>query len=228
MPKKKVVGYVRVSTQAQGESGLSLENQRARIKELCRFKRWELTDVLVDSGYSGKDSSRPQYLKLKSLIFKGETHGIVVHSISRLGRNTVEILQTIEEMKGLGVGLFSVQESFDLASPMGQMIVTMLSAIAQLEGDMITTRIREVLWHKKKNGRIYNGHLPFGLDRDGELLVANEREMQTVRRMRNLRSRGHSLYKIMKRLNSEGVPTKRGSAWSVNQIQRALRYHYGN
>ena len=125
------IAYLRVSTTDQ-----SVEAQRHSFisSNILIDKHFE------DEAVSGtkKAIDRPGFIKLLEYIREGDT--VYVAAIDRLGRNTLDVLNTVELIKGKGVKLISLRENFDLSSSIGQAMLTMLAAVAQLERDNIAAR----------------------------------------------------------------------------------------
>lgn len=125
-----VIAYVRVSTDDQTN-----ENQRRAIESRYNVSRW-----FEEEGVSGSipASQRPAMRALLAYVREGDT--VVVVAIDRLGRNTIDVLTTVETLKAKGVSLVSMREGFDLATPAGEFMLTMLAAVAKLERENTKAR----------------------------------------------------------------------------------------
>lgn len=125
-----LVAYIRVSTEGQ-----STTSQRHSIESRYKIDRW-----FEDEAISG--SIRAQQRKgFRALLdYLREDDTLVVTAIDRLGRNTINILEVVEELKAKGVTIISIREGFDLSTPMGTAMLTMLAAVAQLERENIKIR----------------------------------------------------------------------------------------
>lgn len=117
------IGYVRVSTGDQ-----SVEAQRHSIEQRYQVEEW-----FADEGVSGavRALDRPGFSELFRYVRKGDT--LIVGAIDRLGRNTLDVLATVEALQGKGVAIVSLREGFDLSTPVGKAMLTMLAAVAELE-----------------------------------------------------------------------------------------------
>lgn len=145
MKKVRAVAYSRVSTIL----GQSTENQLVGIRELAKNRNFDLIREYEDVGISGTKSRRKG---LDQLIRDGRLRKydiIIVHSIDRLGRSTKHLLNLLDELSHYGISLISIRESLDFSTPTGQMALTMLSAVAQLEAQLISERIKTSLAVKK-------------------------------------------------------------------------------
>ena len=125
-----VIGYLRVSTGEQ-----SIGAQRHSIEQTHKVETW-----FADEGVSGAVEAlqRPEFAELFKFIRKGDT--LIVPAVDRLGRNTIDVLDTVEALQGKGVSIISLREGFDLSTPIGKAMLTMLAAVAELERSNIKTR----------------------------------------------------------------------------------------
>ncbi len=125
-----VIAYVRVSTDDQ-----TTENQRRAIESRYNIAKW-----FVEEGVSGSipASQRPAMRDLLAYVREGDT--VVVTAIDRLGRNTIDVLNTVEYLQVKKVSVVSMREGFDLATPAGKFMLTMLAAVAELERENIKAR----------------------------------------------------------------------------------------
>lgn len=138
-----IIGYVRVSTNDQ-----SVEAQKHALGET-----YAVTDWYEDAGVSGavKALERPGFAALVAYIRKGDT--LVVSAVDRLGRDTLDVLSTVEALQGKGVSIISKREGFDLSTPMGKAMLTMLAAVAELERSNIKARQMAGIERAKAEGK---------------------------------------------------------------------------
>lgn len=143
-----IFGYGRVSTGLQ-----TTENQRLELEQagyLIQPEFW-----FADEGISGKVSAsqRPAFIKLKEQIRSGET--LVVSKLDRLGRDAIDVLQTVKELGTKGVKVIVHQlGNTDLTSPAGKLLLMMLSAVAEMERDLLVERTQAGLARAKAEGKI--------------------------------------------------------------------------
>ena len=125
-----VLAYVRVSTEDQ-----STEAQRHSIAQTHNVEHW-----YGDEATSGatKAAQRSGFAALLKFARKGDT--LIVSAIDRLGRDTIDVLETVEALTAKGVAVVSMREGFDLSSPIGKAMLTMLAAVAELERSNIKAR----------------------------------------------------------------------------------------
>jgi putative DNA-invertase from lambdoid prophage Rac len=124
------IAYVRVSTDDQ-----TTEAQRHAISQRFNVNEW-----FSDEATSGatKALQREGFKALHAYARKGDT--VVVAAIDRLGRDTIDVLETVEALKAKGVTVVSMREGFDLSSAVGKAMLTMLAAVAELERANIKAR----------------------------------------------------------------------------------------
>jgi len=138
-----VIGYLRVSTGEQ-----SIGARRHSIEQTHKVETW-----FADEGVSGavKALQRPGFAELFKFIRKGDT--LIVPAVDRLGRNTIDVLNTVEALQGKGVSIISLREGFDLSTPIGKAMLTMLAAVAELERSNIKTRQMAGIAKAKAEGK---------------------------------------------------------------------------
>ncbi|MBZ5480227.1 recombinase family protein [Bacillus sp. T_4] len=132
------IAYARVSTDAQ-----ELHRQLDALEK-------EGYDKLIKEKYTGTKKNRPELQRLLDIAREGDT--VIVESISRLGRKTLDILSIIEELTNKGIIFISIKEKMDTTTPTGTAMLGMIAVIAQLERDMIVQRTKEGLESAKKRG----------------------------------------------------------------------------
>ena len=137
------VAYARVSTDDQ-----TCENQRRTISARYAVAKW-----FTDDGVSGAVAAtqRPALAALLAYVREGDV--VIVAAIDRLGRNTIDVLNTVEALKTKGVSVVSMWEGFDLAAPAGKLMLTMLAAVAELERENLKVRQLAGLERAKAEGK---------------------------------------------------------------------------
>lgn len=138
-----VIGYLRVSTGEQ-----SVEAQRHSIEQIHKVEMW-----FADEGISGavKALERPEFSELFKFVRKGDT--LIVPAVDRLGRDTIDVLNTVEALQSKGVSIISLREGFDLSTPIGKAMLTMLAAVAELERSNIKARQMAGIAKAKAEGK---------------------------------------------------------------------------
>ncbi len=145
--KEKVIGYLRVSTNAQ-----DLENQRFSILRLANSKGWRKVDF-VEEEVSGRVSYKKRLLgNLLNELQKGDV--LIVSELSRLGRSVLEILEILKTSSEEGVKIFGVKENREINGNTieSKILSTMLALVSEIERDLISRRTRDALAAKKAQG----------------------------------------------------------------------------
>ncbi len=144
----RIAIYARVSTKDQ-----SCELQVRDLRAYCAARGFDLVREYVDVGQSGAKDSRPELNKLMDDARKRQFDAIVVWRFDRFARSTKHLLTALEEFRSLGIQFISYQENIDTSSPLGQALFTIVSAVAQLERDLIRERVSAGIRNARANGK---------------------------------------------------------------------------
>ena len=206
----KAIGYIRVSTQEQAQSGLGLEAQAVAIRAEATRRGWDL-EIIADEGESGSKVDRPGLLIAKDKLARGEVQALIVAKQDRLMRSSLGWAQIVSQSKDQKWSLICLDINLDTASPMGECMGSILAAIAQLELENIRKRTKDALAVKKAQG--------YRLGRPATM------PDETRARINALRNSGVTLQGVADTLNTEGIPTARGgSKWYASTVQKAMAY----
>ena len=205
----RVLGYVRVSTDEQSESGAGLDAQRQAIVRECRRRGWLLVEVIEDAGYSAKDLKRPGVQEAIRVLQSREASALVVAKLDRLSRSMIDFTGLMAKAQKQGWALVALDCAVDTTTPAGEAMANMLATFAQFERRLISQRTREALAVKKAQG-VRIGR-PTAMPR------------AVVARMRRERAKGLSYAAIADRLNAARVPTAQGGRrWYPATVRYAL------
>jgi len=226
MKGRKAVIYCRVSTAGQAEQGVSLEAQEERLRAYCQMQGLDIEAVLIEEGVSATKPlhARPMGSKLVAMVKNGTVQHVVALKLDRLFRSSVDALSVTSEWDKNGIALHLVDmggQSMNTASAMGRMMLTMMAAFAQFERDLVSERTTAALQHKKAHDKVY-GPVPFGKDRNGDELEANEEELSILEKIRLWRKQGASYWTIAARLNAHGIKGKGGGKWYAASVRYVL------
>ena len=179
----KVYTYTRVSTAMQID-GYSLEAQRARLKAYADFNGFEIVGEYEDAGKSGKSiEGRTEFNRMMEDIKSGKDgiSYVLVFKLSRFGRNAADVLSTLQIMQDFDVNLICVEDGIDSSKDAGKLMISVLSAVAEIERENIRIQTMEGRIQKAREGRWNGGFAPYGYAlRDG-VLVINEEEAEAIR-----------------------------------------------
>jgi len=144
----RVAIYARVSTKDQ-----SCDLQVRDLKAYCTARELAIFRQYIDSGESGAKGSRPKLNELMADARKRKFDAILVWRFDRFARSTKHLLLALEEFRSLGIQFISYQENIDTTSPLGQALFTIVSAVAQLERDLIRERVSAGIRHARACGK---------------------------------------------------------------------------
>ena len=206
----KAIGYTRVSTEGQAESGLGLEAQREAIEADVKRRGWQLVEVVEDAGEGGGDVDRPGLRKALERIADSEADALVVAKLDRLSRSAVHTGQLLDWFKEAGATFVAMDLGVDTSTASGRMVANVLASVAEWERDAIGERTAAALRAKKAKG---------------ETISRPAVEPKVRRRIERQRQRGWTMQRIADRLNRDGVATARGgSEWRPSSVATGLGY----
>ena len=218
-----VLGYIRVSTKLQSEKGNSLKLQKGKIKDYCKLNDFNLIEIYEDRGISGMSiDKRDGYKEMVNYLTNNDIDGIVVWSLSRLGRKMKDVVEFMDILKKNNINFFSIKENLSNNDKVGSLIMNILGSINEFEVEVIRERIKDVKRNKKQNGEVY-GKLQYGWDNINGKLIKNDFEFRVIKRIKNLRSRGYSWRKISNRLNKDNISSKDGGIWYDGSLYNMMR-----
>ena len=181
--KIKVYTYKRVSTTMQID-GYSLDAQRARMKAYADFNDYEIVGEYEDAGKSGKSiEGRLQFRQMMEDVKSGKDNisYILVFKLSRFGRNAADVLSTLQVMQDFGVNLICVEDGIDSSKDAGKLMISVLSAVAEIERENIRVQTMEGRIQKAREGKWNGGFAPYGYQLVNGKLEINEEEAVAIR-----------------------------------------------
>ena len=193
--KKIAAIYIRVSTDIQAEEGYSIEAQKEQLTAYCVSKGIKNYDYYIDGGWSGSNIDRPEMQRLIKDVKDDKISHVIVYKLDRLSRSQKDTLYLIEDVfNPHNVDFVSLNESMDTSTPMGRLMLGILSAFAQLERENIRMRTRMGMKERVKSGLwMGGGRVPFGYDYDSSqgILVPNK-DAEKVKQIYKLYIEGKS------------------------------------
>lgn len=179
---KKCFLYSRVSTEMQVE-GYSLEAQKNCLKKFAEREEMQIEDYYEDAGKSGKSiEGRPAFKKMLSDIESGQgVDYILVYKLSRFGRNAADILNSLELIQTYDVNLICIEEGIDSSQTSGKLLISVLSAVAEIERENILEQTMNGRREKARQGLWNGGPAPYGYSLKDNKLYINEDEAELVR-----------------------------------------------
>ena len=179
----KVYTYKRVSTAMQID-GYSLDAQRSRMKAYADFNDYEIVGEYEDAGKSGKSiEGRMQFRQMMEDVKSGKDNisYVLVFKLSRFGRNAADVLSTLQVMQDFGVNLICVEDGIDSSKDAGKLMISVLSAVAEIERENIRVQTMEGRIQKAREGKWNGGFASYGCQLVNGKLEINEEEAVAIR-----------------------------------------------
>lgn len=219
----RVAAYARVSTSSDGQL-TSLEAQMSYYEKYIKaHSGWTFAGIYYDEGISGtKADKRTGLQNLIKACEQGKIDFIIVKSISRFSRNTVDSLEIVRKLCGLGVHLFFEKENINTGNMESELLLSILSSLAESESRSISDNIKWSIKKRFMDGTFKPGCVPYGYSqKDGEFTI-NENEAKVVERIYESFVSGMSMDSIAAMLNSESIKAPRGNKWGGGTIKGIL------
>jgi DNA invertase Pin-like site-specific DNA recombinase len=222
----RAVGYVRVSTEQQAESGLGLQAQEAAVTAAASRLGLELPRIFVDAGTSGGlgIEDRPVLLDAVGTLKRGDV--LLVAKRDRLGRDVIAVAMIERLIAKRGARVISAAgEGTDSDDPAALLMRRLIDSFAEYERALIAARTRAALAAKRRRAERISGHLPYGfkLAANARTLEPEDGEQAVVRLIRSLRASRMPFRRIAADLNARGLTTRSGSAWRHQYVADALK-----
>ena len=222
--KIRVAAYCRVSTE-NADQKESLEAQKTYYEAwIKRHSDWEFAGVYYDMGISGTHAETRD--GLQALLYACRTGSIdyvLTKSISRFSRNTTDCLKLVRELLSLNIPVFFEKENLDTGSMESELILSMLSSMAQDESESISKNVKWTVRKRIEAGAFKFGYPPYGYTKDGDgNLIINPTEAEVIRLIFSSALSGMGSYKIAQMLESMGIPTRKGGKWSSSTVKGIL------
>jgi DNA invertase Pin-like site-specific DNA recombinase len=221
MPSR-FIAYYRVSTQAQGRSGLGLEAQRQAVHAFLERGDGQCLDAFTETE-SGKNNDRPQLVAALAMCRRTKS-ALLVAKLDRLSRNVRFLLSVVEGAGDQGVVFCDLPHI--PPGPMSKFIVTQMAAVAELEAGLISQRTKAALAEAKRRGtklggfRGYRGDTKHATERRMAIAAARAADLGPI--VAPLRQAGLSLRQIGQELTDRGIVSPRGGAWTATAVKRVI------
>jgi len=228
MGKARAIGYVRVSTDQQAESGLGLEAQEAAINVAASRLGLDVVRLFVDAGTSGKLAIEDRPVLLDAVASLRRADVLLVAKRDRLGRDVIAValIERLVTKRGARV-VSAAGEGTESDDPAALLMRRLIDSFAEYERALIAARTRAALAAKRKRGERASRIVPFGFRlAEGTRSIEPEPvEQATLTLISDLRTAGMSLRDIAAALNKRGIPTRCGGVWRFEFVRRLVRRH---
>lgn len=220
---EKVAAYCRVSTDSKDQ----LNSYRTQIgyytNYIAQHPGWELADIYADEGITGTSlEKRDEFKRMLQDCRAGKIQRILVKSVSRFARNTLELIETTRELKSLGVVVVFEEQGIDTAQMLGEMQLTLLAMAAQEESTSISKNMRWSIQKRMENGTFTGCTAPYGYRLENGNLVIVPEEAAIVQRIFEMHLTGIGQNSIVQELNRNGIPTREGTPWHISRVHYIL------
>lgn len=219
----RTAAYARVSS---GKDAMlhSLSAQVSYYNNLIQSNpEWLFCGVYADEALTGTKDNRENFQKLLAECRAGRIDLIITKSISRFARNTVTLLETVRELKGLGVDVYFEEQNIHSLSADGELMLTILASYAQEESFSASENKKWQIQKDFKNGRIGSiTILGYKRNKDGVLEIVPE-EAEIIRMIFNDYLNGMGKQAISNKLHELGIPAKGGGLWTARSVKRILQ-----
>ena len=223
--KKRVAAYARVSS---GKDAMlhSLSAQVSYYSDYIQKHGWEYAGVYADEALTGTKDNRENFQRLLAECRKGTVQMVITKSISRFARNTVTLLETVRELKALGVDVYFEEQNIHTMSADGELMLTILASYAQEESLSVSENMKWRIRRNFEEGKPWSGLILGYRFENGQFVVVPE-EAEIVKRIFREYLDGLGATAIMKGLNEDGILTRLGKPWRIEGVLKILRnYNY--
>ena len=221
LKRLRVCAYARVSS---GKDTMlhSLSTQVSYYQKLIASHiDWIFCGIYADEAFTGTKDNRVQFQKMLEECRRGNIQLIVTKSISRFARNTITLLQTVRELKSIGVDVYFEEQNIHTLSADGELMLSILASYAQEESRSASENQKWRIRRNFENGMPWNGTM-LGYRYEEGTLVVEPTEAEIVSRIFTEYLGGSGMTAIAKRLNADGIPTRFGNDWGKTSVGKVL------
>lgn len=205
--------YARVSTQMQVNDGMSLDVQERSLKQAAEFAGFTRFELVREEGRSGKSiSGRPALMGALKRLDSGDAQALFVTRIDRLARSTTDFLDIVDRANKSNWRLVLLDLNLDTSTYQGRFVVTIMSALAEMERNIIAARQRDIHDDRRKRGVVW------GVDMGPK----NKTPEEIRERVKREKAAGISYNKIAEGLNRDGIKGQNGGKWYPTTVKNLL------
>lgn len=216
--------FIRVSTLDQANNSNSVENHIERGKLYAQSRGWNVVEIYNLAGVSGKSTiNHQQTNKMFDDIISGKIEAVIISSLSRLARNTSELLQYSKFFEEYNASLISINESLDTSTSGGKFFYTLLSALSTYEREITYERQVASLNYRRQQGKFTGGMVSYGYKIVDAQVIINEEEAPVRRLIYDLFLEHQRMSSVANELNNRGYLTRKGKKWSDTTVRRLLK-----
>lgn len=223
----KVAAYARVSTDKEDQKNSYESQLKYYMEKMNANPKWIATQVYADEAISGtQDYKRSNFMRMIHDALNGKFDLLLTKSISRFARNTVDTLSYVRKLKEKNVAILFEEENINTLEMSGELLLTILSSVAQQESETISSHVKLGLKMKMQRGELVVFHGCYGYDYDKltKTLTVNEEEKKVIQYIFGRYAQGAGTTMIAKELTEAGIPTRRGNPiWCETVIRKIIK-----
>lgn len=209
----KALLYARVSTQMQVNDGVSLDVQERQLINAAEFHGFTEWELVREEGRSGKSiTGRPALTAALATLERGEADALIVTRIDRLARSTTDFLDIVDRASRMGWRLIMLDLNLDTSTYQGRFVVTIMSALAEMERGIIAARQKDIHKDRRERGIVW------GVDMGPK----NKTPEEIKERIFEERSRGRSYRQIADGLNADELLSQNGGKWYATTVKNIV------
>lgn len=212
-PIGKALLYARVSTQMQVQDGVSLDVQERQLINAAEFHGFAEWEIVREEGKSGKSvKGRPELQRALKMLEQKVADALIVTRLDRLARSTSDFLDIVDLANKQGWRLIMLDLNLDTSSYQGRFVVTVMSALAEMERGIIAERAKDIHKDRREQGVVW------GKDMGPRAMYPPMVREQLLMR----RKKGWSYQTIADTLNRDGLLASRGGIWYASSVRNAI------
>ena len=223
----RVAAYCRVSTDDDEQLG-SFESQKLYYEQkIASNKDWVNAGIFADEAVTGtKTDKRSGFQDMIAHCHNGEIDMILTKSISRFARNTVDTLNYVRMLRDRNIAIFFEKENINTLDMNGELLLTIMSSLAQQEAESLSQNVKMGLQMKMKRGELigFNGCYGYDYHTEDKSITVNEEEAEIVRMIYDMYLEGYGTTTIAKRLMELGIKNKKGEvSWHTHGVMGMIK-----
>lgn len=212
-PTGKALLYARVSTTMQVEDGVSLDVQERTLRQAGEMYGFTESELVKEEGRSGKNvSGRPKLIDALKRLDNKEADALIVTRIDRLARSTKDFLDIVDRANKNNWRLILLDLNLDTSTYQGRFVVTIMSALAEMERGIIAERAKDIHKDRRERGVVWGKDI-------GPRQIVSPAVAEQINLKRRL---GHSYQAIADSLNQQGIPSARGGSWYASSVKNIV------
>lgn len=222
LERQRVAAYCRVSTDSEDQLN-SYKSQKAYYTDLIKKnKEWFFVDIYADEAITGTQvTKREEFQRMINDCMNGDIDMVITKSISRFARNTLDTLKYVRMLKEKNIAVYFEDEKINTLTMDGELLLVVLSSVAQQEVENISANVKKGLKMKMKRGELvgFQGCLGYDYNKEDKTITVNEKEAEIVRYIFNRYIEGAGGSVVGQELENLGYVTKYGSStWAPSTI----------